>query len=121
MRWAFSSFEWSLDSTFRDYSRCEDALRCIEILAANGARWNPSDPYRISCFRRAIAKAPACDAIRHLERIVKAGAIEQPVFQDLMRTPRMKEILKQTYPGVIKLREYAGFVGSRSRKNRMPK
>ena len=25
-----------------------------------------------------------------------------------MRTPRMKDILNQTYPGVIKLREYAG-------------
>ena len=32
------------------------------------------------------------------------------------RTPRMKDILKQTYPGVIKLREYAC---SRSRKDRM--
>ena len=121
MHWAFSAFEWSLDSRFLSYSKCEDALRCIEILAANGARWHPNDLYRISCFRRAIAKAPIYDAIRHLERIIKAGAIEQPVFQDLMRTPRMKEILKQTYPGVIKLREYAGFVGSRSRKNRMPK
>ena len=30
-----------------------------------------------------------------------------------MRTPRMKEILKQTYPGVINLREYAGYSGSR--------
>jgi hypothetical protein len=38
-----------------------------------------------------------------------------------MRTPRMKEILKQTYPGVIKLREYAGYTGSCSRKNRTPK
>ena len=119
MHYAFSAFEWSLDSIFRSYTRTEDALRCIEILAANGARWDPDDPYRISCLRRAIAKAPIHDAIRHLERIIKAGAIEQPVFQDLMRTPRMKEILKQTYPGVIKLREYAGYTGSRSRKNRM--
>ena len=119
MRWAFFSFEWSLDSLFRDYSRTEAALRCIEILAANGARWHPDDPYRISCFRRAIAKAPAYDAIRHLERIIKAGAIEPEMFKDLMRTPRMKEILKQTYSGVIKLREYAGYSGSRSRKNRM--
>jgi hypothetical protein len=121
MRWAFSSFEWSLDSLFRDYSRTDAALRCIEILAANGARWQPEDPYRISCFRRALAKAPAYDAIRHLERIIKARAIEQPFFQQVMRTPRMKEILKQTYPGVIKLREFAGYTGSRSRKNRMPK
>ena len=116
---AFSAFEWSLDSMFRSYSRCEDALRCIEILAANGARWRPDDPYRISCFRRAIAKAPAYEAIQHLLRITNAQAIEQPVFQDLMRTPRMKEILKQTYSGVIKLREYAGYSGSRARKNRM--
>ncbi len=119
MRWAFSSFEWSLDSLFRDYTRTEAALRCIEILAANGVRRHPNDPYRISCFRRAIAKAPAYDAISHLERIIKASAIEQPFFKDLMCTPRMKEILKQTYPGVIKLREYAGYSGSRSRKNRM--
>ena len=121
MGWAFSSFEWSLDSLLRDYSRTDAALRCTEILTANGARWHPNDPYRISCFRRAIAKTPVYDAIRHLERIVKTGAIEQPFFQDLMRTPRMKEILRQTYPGVIKLREYAGYTGSRSRKNRMPK
>jgi hypothetical protein len=120
MHWAFSSFEWSLDSFFRDYSRTDATLRCIEILAANGARWHPNDLYRVSYFRRAIAKAPAYDAIRHLERIIKAGAIEQPFFQEVMRTPRMKEILKQTYAGVIKLREYAGYTGSRSRKNRMP-
>jgi ankyrin repeat protein len=115
MRWAFSSF----DSSFRDYSRTAAALRCIEILAANGARWHPNDPYRTSCFRRAIAKAPVYDAIQHLGRIIKAGAIEQPFFQELMRTPRMKEILKQTYPGVIKLREYAGFAPPRFRKHRM--
>jgi hypothetical protein len=121
MRWAFASFQWSLDPLFSNYSKADAALRCIEILAANGARWYPKDPYRISCFRRAIAKAPTYDAIRHLERIVKAGAIEQPFFQDLMRTPRMREFLKQTYSGVIRLREYAGYTGSRSRKNRMPK
>lgn len=31
MHWAFSSFEWSLDSLFRDYSRTEAVLRCIEF------------------------------------------------------------------------------------------
>jgi hypothetical protein len=35
--------------------------------------------------------------------------------------PRMREILNQTYPGVIKMREYAGYTGSRSRKTRMSK
>jgi len=54
-----------------------------------------------------------------LERIVKTGAIEKPTFQELMRTPRMKQLLKQSYPGVMKLREYAGYIGSRARKNRM--
>jgi hypothetical protein len=58
--------------------------------------------------------------IQHLQRIIESGAIEELFFQDLMRTPRMKEILKQAYPGVINLREYAGYTGSRSRKNRMP-
>jgi hypothetical protein len=116
---AFSSFEWSLDPYFRNYSRCEDALRCMEILAVHGARWWPKTSYAISCFRRAITKAPAYDAIRYLLRIMNAGAIEQPLFREVMRTPRMKEILKQTFPGVIKLREYAGYTGSRSRKNRM--
>jgi ankyrin repeat protein len=116
---AFSGFEWSLDSIFRSYTWIDDALRCIEILAANGARWRPADSYQVSCLRRALAKVSAYDAIRHLQRITNAGAIEQPVFQELMRTPRMKEILKQTYPGVIKLREYAGFAGPRFRKNRM--
>jgi hypothetical protein len=98
-------------------------LRCVALrFSPQTARDGTlTTPYRVSCFRRAIAKAPAYDAIRHLERIIKAGAIEQPFFQNLMRTPGMKEILKQTYPGVIKLREYAGYPGSRSRKNRMPK
>ena len=31
-----------------------------------------------------------------------------PLFKDLMRTPKMKEILKQPYPGVTELRCYAG-------------
>lgn len=104
---------------FRAYPRIEDALRCIEVLAANGARWRPTDPYRVSCLRRALVKVPAYDAIQHLQRITRGGAIEQAMFQELMRTPRMKEILRQTYPGVIRLREHAGYVGSRARKNRM--
>ncbi len=51
--------------------------------------------------------------------IVILSAEMQPVSRDVIRTPRMKEILNQTYPSVIKLREYAGYTGSRSRKNRM--
>lgn len=116
---AFSAFEWSLDPYFRNHSRTEDALRCIEILAANGARWRPKDSYNFSCLRRALAKIEVYEAIRHLQQIVKTGAIDQPVFQELMRTPRMKELLKQSYSGVMKLREYAGYIGSRARKNRM--
>ena len=57
----------------------------------------------------------------NLERIIKAGAIEQPFFRDVMRTPRMKEILKQTYPGVLKLREYAGYTGCEGAKRRKAK
>jgi hypothetical protein len=115
---AFSAFEWSLDSYFRNYSRTEDALRCIEILAANGARWRPKDSYGFRCLRRTLAKIEVYDAVRHLQRIIKTGAIDQPVFQELMQTPRMKELLKQSYPGMMKLREYAGYIGSPARNNR---
>jgi hypothetical protein len=111
MHSAFSAFEWSLDPVFsyNSYSRTDAALHCIEVLAANGARWAPKDPYRISCLRRALAKAAAHDAIRYLERITKAGAIDQPMFHELMRTPKMKEILNESSPGVVTLRRYAGF------------
>jgi hypothetical protein len=30
------------------------------------------------------------------------------MFKDLMRTPKMKEILKQPYPGVTELRRHTG-------------
>jgi hypothetical protein len=105
----FSAYEWSLDPLMgRDWSRTEMALRCMEILAAMGARWAPRDPYRVSCLRRSLAKSASHEAIRHLCRIVKSGIIEQSMFKDLMRTPKMKEILKQPYPGVTELRRYAG-------------
>lgn len=116
---AISAFEWSLDSIFRSYSRTEDMLRCIEVLAANGARWKPQEPDQFRYFRRALTKVEPYDAIRYLQRIVSAGAIEPAVFQELMRTPRMKDILKQSYPGTIKLREHAGYTGSSARKSRM--
>jgi hypothetical protein len=116
---AFSAFEWSLDPIFRNYLRTEDALQCMEILAVNGARWRPEDGYKFSCLRRTLAKVGIHDAIRYLQRIVTTGAIDQPVFQELMRTPQMRELLRQSYPGVIRLREYADYTGSRARKNRM--
>ena len=104
----FSEFEWSLDPLMgRDWSRTEAALRCMEILAANGARWAPQDPYRVRCLRRSLGKTAPYDAIRHLGRIVKSGVIEQSMFKDLMRTPKMKEILKQPYSGVTELRRFA--------------
>jgi hypothetical protein len=109
---AFSAFEWSLDPIFRSYTRIDEALRCIEILAAHGARWRPVDGYQFSCLRRALVKVATYDAAQYLQRIIKAGAIEQSIFQELMRTPRMKDILKQSSPGAIKLREYAGYIAS---------
>jgi hypothetical protein len=115
----FSDFEWSLDPLMgRDWSRTEAALRCMEILAANGARWAPQDPYRVSCLRRTLAKTAPYDAIRHLGRIVKSGIVEQSVFKDLMRTPKMKQILKESYQGVCELRCLAGQTGARRNTRR---
>ena len=116
---AFSSFQWSVDSVFSWQSRTDETLRCIEILGASGARWEPKEPSAFRHLRRALAKVSGYDAIRYLQLIVKAGAIDRAVFQELMRTPRMKEILKANYSGVVQLRELAGCIGSQSRKSRM--
>ena len=91
----------------------------MEILAAHSARWKPKNGYAFSCLRRSLAKLDVSDAIHYLQPIVKTGAVDHPLFQELMRTPRMKDLLKQSYPGVMKLREFAGYVGSRARKSRM--
>jgi Ankyrin repeats (3 copies) len=110
----FCSFECCLVTSLDDDETCtEEALRCMEILGANGVRWYSPDKHELSRLRRALAGISPHAAIQHLQKIANSGIMEQSVFSELMRTPKMKEILKQSSPEVVELRRYAGRNGLR--------
>ena len=96
----FCSFRWGLETGFMGNPvRTEEALRCIEILGSHGVCWSSPDKYRLLRLRRTLARIRPNEAIRYLQRIANSKIMEQAVFKELMRTPRMQEILKQPYPG----------------------
>jgi hypothetical protein len=104
-----SSFCWSRDTTFSlNPTGTEEALRCMELLGPNGLRWAPTDRWRITRLRKTLSRISSYQAIQYLQRIAKSGVMDQPMFTELMRTPKMKEILRETYPGVVELRRFAG-------------
>ena len=83
------NFEWSLEPMFigRDPRA---AMECIKIAATAAGRWRPKDPYQFRCLRKAITTAPEFSAVGHLRELIDCGAIEQDVFAELMKTPRME-------------------------------
>ena len=101
------NFESSLDSRF---GSCDPlgAIECLEIAAAAGGRWRLRDENQLRYLRRAIARISDYSAVEYLGELIGCGAIEQQVFAELMRTPRMKQILNARTPGVVRLREFAG-------------
>ena len=113
MQAAFMAFEWSLDPMFGSScytsSRTEDSLKTIEMLATRGAHWYPEDRQRWNYIRRSLASIPAGQAIGYLRRIIKSGAIEPNTFKELMKTPKMKALLKESAPGVADVRKHAGY------------
>lgn len=112
-----SNFVWSLDGAL--YRRNPDrAVECIEVAASFGGRWKPEKSYSFRYFRRAIGQTKPYSIIQYLQRIVKSGAIEQDIFCELMKTPRMKEVLKGGTPGSVFLREFAGHDKIGTRKTR---
>lgn len=126
MEATIDALSFSLDLTFAfsswNGSRREKALATIEILAAAGARWSPVDSRLISSFRRALGRAERFDAIRSLKRIVAAQAVEREVFRDLMRTPKMRNLLQDGFIGdTAALKRYAGLTEKpkRSRAGKM--
>lgn len=105
----FSCFEWSLKTTLiANPTHTEEALRCMEILGSSGVHWTLPDKYRLFRLRRTLARLAPYEALGYLQRIANSRIMEQPVFRELMRTPRMRQILKQAYPGVAYLRRYTG-------------
>jgi hypothetical protein len=105
----FSSFEWSLDTNLiENPTRTEEALRCMEVLGSNGVHWNLPDKYRLFRLRRTLCRLAPYPALSYVQRIANSKIMEQPVFEELMRTPKMRQILEHSYPGVADLRRYAG-------------
>jgi hypothetical protein len=72
-------------------------------------------------LRKNLARASTYESIQALKRIIDCGAVEQPVFADLMRTPRMREPLSQWSPDIISVRSYAGVPqdGEKKRRRRL--
>jgi hypothetical protein len=109
------NFLRSIDTTFLFIRRSQEvALRCLELAAESGGRWRPADQFEFRSFRRAIAQVEHYSAIRSLHQLVQFGAIEREVFQELMRTPRMKDLLNTGAPGADRLREFAGLNAAKS-------
>jgi ankyrin repeat protein len=107
MQALMQNFEWSLDSRFSSHDS-RGAIECLKIAAAAGGRWRPNNENQLRYFRRAIAKTSDYSAVEYLRELIDCGAIEQQIFAELMRTPRMKQILTAGIPGVVRLREFAG-------------
>lgn len=101
------NFEWSIEGSFWRHDP-DATVQCIEVAASFGGRWKPSDSHSLRYFRRAISRAEPYSAMPRLQRIVKSGAIEKDVFCEVMKTPRMKELLNSGAPGTVFLREFAG-------------
>jgi hypothetical protein len=53
----FSSFSWSLETGLTENPvRTEEALRCMEVLGKNGARWIPSETWMLTGLRRPLGR-----------------------------------------------------------------
>ena len=121
MRGLMSSFERSRDPSWPYGRRPETAFRCLEIAAQRGGRWRPRDSHDFRYLRTALAKASSYSVVEWLRKLLAAGVFEEGAFQELMRTPRMKEILNQGAPGSVALRQAAGYGNDGSRKTRPAK
>lgn len=112
------AFQWSHDGLFSG-ENSDGIVRCIELAASAGGRWQPSDKNSMSSLRRALAKAVPYRVVAQLLRIVESGAIATPVLTELLNTPRMKELLHSGAPGSVSLRQLVGFDVVKTRKRRI--
>jgi hypothetical protein len=102
-----TAFTWAIDARWTHCTPCSE-LECIEIVGHAGGRWRPSCDRRFRRLRTMLGRAKPNTVIRWLSRIVDSGAIERDVFTELVRTPKMREILATSAPGAVRLREFAG-------------
>ena len=87
-------------------------VEVLFIFAAKGVRWNPRDKHCYRDLRKGLSRAGSADTIEVLSKLVRAGFFTQPVFKELVSTPRMKELLSPGSYGATPLREFAGFAGA---------
>jgi hypothetical protein len=122
MRNLVNALRWELNPVFRR-GEPDRVLDCLEMAAERGGRWRPSKDEGLSSLRRAISKyftTSEWQTISTLKRLVRSGAIEQETFRELMRTPRMREVLKCSSSGVEELRGLADFtMPARAKRKRI--
>jgi hypothetical protein len=115
---------WRLDPSmawgYYGTGHAESVLKCIGLLGAYGARWNPSRGREMTSLRKVLAKIGSYEAVRILSRIVEAKTIDQPVLAKFLSPPKMKEILGSNAPGVVSLRHCAGLPHSYPRRTKDP-
>ena len=81
--------------------------------------WDLRAEPRISSFRRAPGQADRSEVIRVLKRLVEAKALEEGIFRELMRTPKMRALLDSGWVGdTAALKRHAGFVDKSGKSNR---
>ncbi len=117
MRALMRNFELALDPMFSHRSP-EVPLACLELAAARGGRWQPQSPDDYRTLRRSLMQASPYTSIQFLNRLVKAEVFTGDVFKELMKTPRMRELLQTTAPGSVALRQLAAVVPARKRMTR---
>jgi hypothetical protein len=93
-------------------------LEIFGMMAARGARWRPRQSEDYRSFRKDLAKANPSAAIDTLEKLMQCGFVDAQAFKELMSTPPMRELLCINRPGVIRLREMAGFADPNRPRNR---
>jgi hypothetical protein len=120
MRSLMRNFLWSFDRTFGFCRRTpEVSTKCLELAAERGGRWQPEDDHDYSNIRRHLTKAPAYEVVPLLFRLWQAGVFTPDVFKELMRTPRMKDLLLGGGTQAAELREVAGHRKPPSKSRRM--
>jgi len=105
MRHFMMFLDWGADhrSFGKDWRRY---LEMLVFLGSKGGRWTQEEGWTHA--RRPLWRLSPSDAIFCMAQLVDSGVFSQEVFKELVRTPKLKEILKDWSPGAKRLREFAG-------------
>lgn len=71
-----------------------DVVEMVGALVSRGARWRPEDEREIKYVRKALSSMEAKHIVSFLEIMTQHQAARRTVMEDLLRTPKMKELLR---------------------------